>query len=283
MLDRDYTEFSTLLDGVAGLLSRGSYTPSATNTALYFRALQAHDIDTIRAAFDAHVRDTSRGRFVPTPADVLAQIEAMTHDGRPGVEEAWAMIPTGEDQTVVWTAEMAEAFNAAAPLINAGDRIAARMTFKEVYERLLSQAKRTGKPVVWLASLGSDVEKRKRALTTAIEAGLLSPEAAHDACPALPMPESKRALLPAPNPRRRENYREKLNALVEATRGEPVDPLLWAKRLRDREKAGETLTPNLRTAWRNALDSKPSASAFMGSFAPIARDLLPPGMREARA
>lgn len=38
-------------------------------------------------------------------------------DGRPGPEEAWAMIPKSEFSSVVWTAEMAEAFGISYKLI----------------------------------------------------------------------------------------------------------------------------------------------------------------------
>ena len=44
-----------------------------------------------------------KGRL--TIADVIQRLD----DGRPGAEEAWAMIPKSEGSTVVWTAEMAHA------------------------------------------------------------------------------------------------------------------------------------------------------------------------------
>lgn len=74
MLDSDLDQFGQMLDAVCSLLSRGTYQPSPTNTALWFRALSAHSIEDVRAAFDAHVKDPERGRFVPTPADILRQI-----------------------------------------------------------------------------------------------------------------------------------------------------------------------------------------------------------------
>lgn len=275
----DYADFSAMLDGVASLLTRDAYKPNATNTALYFRALQHHDIATIRAAFDAHVRDTSRGRFVPTPADVLAQIETMSHDGRPGAEEAWAMVPSSEDETVVWTTEMAEAYGACSPLIDAGDRIGARMTFKEVYAKAMEQAKRAGQAVTWQASLGTDLEKRKRALIAAVKAGRMTEERAHEACPALPLPQSQRLLLPAPQLDRRETFREKIRCLVEAQQATPADPFGWARRLRDREKRGDDLSTAQKRAWRDAL-AAPTAGAHVGGFSPPPKDALPPAMRQ---
>ncbi|RQO57986.1 hypothetical protein DBR47_14435 [Paucibacter sp. KBW04] len=281
MQGHDYDEFSEMLDSIAGLMSRGTYTPNATNTALYFRALRQHDIDLVRAGFDAHVRDTTRGRFMPTPADVLAQIDAIATNGRPGAEEAWAMVQIGEDETVVWTDEMAEAYGACTSLLQAGDSIAARMTFKEVYERLLALAKRTGKPAVWKASMGSDMDKRKRALTAAVAAGRLTDEAAFSACPALPMPESQLALLSGPDATRLDFFRQKINELAAAKAAdlENVDRLEWAKTLRDREKRGEELSVVQQNAWRRALDAKREEA--VGSFTPIPANCLPPGMRKA--
>src|SRR5688500_5275231 len=44
-------------------------------------------------------------------ADVMLRLD----DGRPTVEEAWAMVPKNEADSVVWTQEMSDAHNAAAP------------------------------------------------------------------------------------------------------------------------------------------------------------------------
>jgi hypothetical protein len=179
---------------------------------------------------------------------------------------------------------MAEAYGACSQLLASGDRIGARMAFKEVYERVVDKAKREGKRPVWQASLGSDVDKRKRALTAAIEAGRMTEEGAYDACPALPVPEAQRKLLPPPVAANHKTFRETLNALVEAKRTstEPVDPLGWARRLRDREHAGEDLSMAQRQDWRNALDA-PVAHTVEGAFTPIPDDVLPPGMRKGVA
>lgn len=280
MLDTEFDEFAGMLDAVCGLLSRGTYTPNPTNTALWFRSLIAHDLAVIRGAFDAHVKDPQRGKFVPTPADVIAQIEALSADGRPGAEEAWAMVPQSEAETVVWTKEMAEAYGVAAPLLNAGDRVAARMAFKEAYGRAVTLAKAAGRPPVWLICLGSDWEQRKRALAAAAEAGRISPELAYESCPALPAPESVAALLPAPNPPMRASARQQLQALVDSKRGTPLKPLAWAHDLKAREEAGEALTMDQRRAWRDALVWVPTGprQEFSAGIA-IPLDALPPGMR----
>lgn len=215
-----------------------------------------------------------------TTADVISRID----DGRPGPEEAWALLPAGEDATVVWTSEMAEAHGVCSPLLHAGDRIGARMAFKEVYTRLLAQARDEAAPAKWTASLGSDLEARKRALAAAVEDGRLAAEDAYGMCPALPPPASLLLAAPPKNERAAAKAKRELAELADAVRlGEPADRLAWASALRDREKAGEPLTESQRAAWRKALDCAPAGGQVLAGFTPIPRELLPPGMRNGSA
>lgn len=219
-------------------------------------------------------------RGVLTTSDVISRID----DGRPGVEEAWALLPMGEEATVVWTEEMSDAHAIATPLLNAGDGVAARMAFKEAYTRLVANARDEAKPTRWIASLGGDLEARKRALAVAVEDGRLSSEEAHGMCPALPPPPSLLLAAPPKNERAATKARRELKELVVAKRdGSPADPLAGFKALRDREKAGEKLTETQREMWRNALDCVPAGGEPLGAFTPIARDLLPPAMRKGAA
>ena len=274
MLESDLESFEAMLDSVSGLISRGRYTPSAEATALFFNAMRGYDLAIVSTAFTAHVRDPVRGTFAPTPADLIAQIEAAMTNSRPGAEQAWAMTPAGEDDTVVWTAEMAEAHAACAPLLAEGDRVAARMTFKEVYSKLVTKAVAEGKPVEWVASLGWDLEKRKRVLLAAVEAGRLPALIAREECPALPLTKAEKLMLPAPNPVRREDYRAKVTALVDAKRNpeSAADPKAWARELKRRDEAGACVI---------ALEHHHSGLFSAGKPIPI--ESLPPGMRAERA
>jgi hypothetical protein len=114
-----------------------------------------------RKAITAHV---TTSQFAPKPADILNQFKK--HDGRPGVEEAWAMLPKSESESVIWTQEMATAYGAASPLIDEGDMIGARMAFKEAYQRELEYA--AGKPVKWTTSFGTDMAGREKAVADAL-------------------------------------------------------------------------------------------------------------------
>jgi hypothetical protein len=177
MNSHDFKPFLAMLDGVCLMLSRGAYTPNATSSAIFFRALVEHSIETVTAAFDAHCKDPQRGKFPPVPADILAQIEgAAVQDGRPGPEEAWSMCQAAADEarTVVWTTEMAQAWGIAWPLLHQhGDEVGARMAFKEVYLRLLAEARAKRAPVTWSPTLGTDPTMRAEALRVAVDAGRL--------------------------------------------------------------------------------------------------------------
>jgi hypothetical protein len=122
-----------------------------------------------------------------TVQDVVSRID----DGRPGAEEAWSMMPFDERQSVVWSDEMASAFGICGPLLAQGDRVAARMAFKEAYNRLVATAREEGRKVNWTPSLGHDKGGRESVLMAAVEAGRLSYEHASDLVPQLPAPSAK--------------------------------------------------------------------------------------------
>lgn len=115
-----------------------------------------------------------------TLADIIARLD----DGRPGPDEAWAMIPRSEAETVVWTDEMAQAHGAAAPLLEAGDQIAARMAFREAYARLVTQARADRLPTRWMPSLGHDRDGREKPLREAVQLGRLQSDAVTKLLPA---------------------------------------------------------------------------------------------------
>lgn len=222
MRESDLEPFAELLDAVCLLLSRGAYVPSAQNLAVWFRALAAYDIATVRAAFDAHVKDPERGRFVPTPADVIAQITgAAAADGRPGSEEAWATAIGSRDEaaTVVWTEETAQAWAIARPVMDLGDEVGARMAFRQAYDRMVHAARAHRQPCRWTASLGWDGQRRQLAIEAAVNAGRL-PAQEHVA---LPAPVAQLPLLAlsaaAPPP-----VRQALRELADRLRNRP-DPV----------------------------------------------------------
>lgn len=108
-------------------------------------------------------------RTFPTVSDIVSRIS----DGRPGVEEAWALLPKDEASTVVWTFEMRDAFNVARPLL-ATDEIAARQAFKEVYLKRVQEARERRLPPQWEPSLGFDKDLQRLTLEDAVRKGRLA-------------------------------------------------------------------------------------------------------------
>jgi hypothetical protein len=113
-------------------------------------------------------RKELRGRM--SIADVISRLD----DGRPGPEEAWAMIPRDEATSVVWTDEMAQAWGIAQPLLESGDSVQARMAFTETYRAKVQTARDSGVPVKWTPSLGHDPMGREGVLIDAAEKGRLT-------------------------------------------------------------------------------------------------------------
>lgn len=138
-----------------------------------------------------------KGRL--TIADVLTRLE----DGRPGPEEAWALMPMDESQSVVWTAEMATAYGVAYPLIRDGETVAARMAFLESYRKELTKARDESRVVRWTPSLGHDPLGRQAVLQQAVALGRLSQDHVAGLLPHRDEPPSNIAgLLPDMSPKR---------------------------------------------------------------------------------
>jgi len=193
MIAQDFDEFCQLVGGTCRMLSRGAYMPDGDDLKQWFAALRSYSLDAVRFGLQQHVLDQVTGRFAPTPADIVAKIEArLAQDGRPGVEEAWARsLPAlDERQTVVWCEEMAQAFAVAKPLLAQGDAVGARMAFRETYARLLEHARIDRERPCWHVSEGQDPALRVVAVQAAVEAGCLTLTRAEPYL-ALPAPRHK--------------------------------------------------------------------------------------------
>jgi len=102
---------------------------------------------------------------MPTPA----QLKSHMKDGRPSANEAWAMIPWNEEDSVVWSDEMRYAFATAQPLVSEGQKTNAFFAFKEVYEKKVMENRLIGKEPVWSMSPGLSKSGRDAALKEALE------------------------------------------------------------------------------------------------------------------
>jgi hypothetical protein len=156
----------------------GHEVTSAAATAIAL-ALRDYAPDQVESALRKCQRELT-GKL--TLAAILDRME----NGHVGADEAWALCPRSEAETVVWTDEIAEAFESARSLIMS-DIIAARMAFRDAYGRAVSAARSERRPANWLVSLGHDRGGRIAPLRRAVALGRLAAEdALRQVSPELP-------------------------------------------------------------------------------------------------
>lgn len=183
MNTQDKRPFADLLSDLAEVYDK----PPLTKVKLkaYWSVLDKFPMQAIEAAKDLHLADPDRGRFMPMPADLAGKVREIIDrsTGRPSADEAWALAlqAADEDDTVVWTNEIAQAYGAASEILTAGDKVGARMAFRAAYERIVQD---TVGPAKWQVSLGHDPERRETAITKAVQIGRLNHEQAGRYLPA---------------------------------------------------------------------------------------------------
>ena len=153
---------------VTAELTGARFSPEAAEAMLQYLAKYSEP-----AVLKALERCAAELRFPLTLAAVLERVD----DGHLGPEAAWALVGhLTEDDTVVWTEEIAAAFETAR-LILPSDHVAARMAFLEDYRQRVAVARAAGAKPRWTASLGHDPTHRAGALLAAVEMGRLSASA----------------------------------------------------------------------------------------------------------
>jgi hypothetical protein len=150
---------------LAGLAEYFDKRLTPNQIGMYVDDLETLEVHELEQAVARYRREPGADRF-PLPAKLIA-LARPGGDGRPGADEAWAMIPRSEAESVVWTREMASAFNVCRELLQT-DEIAARMAFRDAYTRMVAEARADGAPVTWEASLGHDPALRESVLREAV-------------------------------------------------------------------------------------------------------------------
>ncbi len=169
-----------LLIGLAEFYDK---TLSANQLEMFVEDLLCISPEALEYAVLTYRRDGAN-KFFPLPAQLV--MIAHANDGRPGAEEAWALIPKNETDSVVWSNEMREAFAVASSLLEDGDAVAARMAFKQAYEKSVSDARKNKKPVTWQPSFGYDKAGRVQAVVHAMDKNRISIAHAVSMYPELP-------------------------------------------------------------------------------------------------
>jgi hypothetical protein len=131
--------------------------------------LQAYDQNLVMQAISRFRKESSRFSL----NGIITQIEKLNPNGRISADEAWALYPHNEESSAVITNEIAEAMAVAQPLLNEGDKVGARMAFKNAYERIVENNKSQGISPQWFPSLGTEKSGREIAVKEAVRIGRL--------------------------------------------------------------------------------------------------------------
>ena len=179
-------EFLTV---IGGLLELYGQQASTTKVNIYWSTVGQYPIESLRKAANAWVR---KSEFMPKPADLIKFMGGAGNHLSP--DEAWsiAILASDETNTVVWTNEIAKAWSQAEIVYCNGDKIGARRTFIEAYERLVNESMMYCRPIEFFVSLGNDKSRRVDAINHAVFTGLLTQERANYY---LPKPENTIAMI----------------------------------------------------------------------------------------
>lgn len=124
-------------------------------------------------------------QWPPTIPEFRSWCEPKTDDWL-GSHEAWAIAEKsigfdGQELTVIWTDQMAQAFSRCEELIKTGDkyqRAEAKKIFCDAYDRLVTQAKDQGVKPIYVTSLGTDKDQAIAAIKQAeVDGFLTAPDA----------------------------------------------------------------------------------------------------------
>jgi hypothetical protein len=136
---------------------------SQRTMTIVFDALEEYSLEAIFQAIKIH---TKKGKFAPSPSDIVEIISERTGAKHIGAEEAWALAEKSFDEyeTVVWTQEISQARALVSDLYTSGDKVAARMAFKEAYARII----KTAADPKWVSTCGFDKSRRADAIAEAV-------------------------------------------------------------------------------------------------------------------
>jgi len=113
-------------------------------------------------------------KFKPQLSEIIHGCEIQCPGTWLGADEAWAKMPQSESESALMTNEISQAMSYATPLLEQGESNAARMAFRDAYDRLIERAKLEGRKPVYFLSSGSDRGGRESVLCDAVKDGLIS-------------------------------------------------------------------------------------------------------------
>lgn len=166
MLDEDKTRFAQEITATAEIFGK---TLSKPTMKIIFDDLSEYTLDDVLLSLNK-CRKTLK--FFPTTAEIIEKIPKSSAIIHPGADEAWSICLQSFDEhnTVIMTKQIAEARGIALDLYDFGDKTAARMAFRDAYNRLITNAT---KPE-WFISEGFDKTLKSAAIEKAVSLGRLT-------------------------------------------------------------------------------------------------------------
>lgn len=166
MIDSEKKQFLESINGIA-LVYRVNL--SKAQVRIYWDILKEYQLGDVLESFSKHLKTS---RFFPTPVDLLDLIPASKANQHVSAEEAWAIALEAMDEysTVVVTDAILEAKTICQDVYDSGDKIGARMAFKDAYNRIIKTAP---KPA-WKVSEGYDKARREDVVRKAVALGRLT-------------------------------------------------------------------------------------------------------------
>jgi hypothetical protein len=153
MEKQDFKRFAEKWADIHDVMPGGKVFSQRTMT-IVFDALEDYSLEAVFQAIKIHMK---KGKFAPSPADIVEIIAGHTGQKHIGADEAWslALDSFDENTTVVITKEIAEARGLVIDIYQTGDVTGARMAFRDAYNRIVSTASNPS----WYVSLGPGAER----------------------------------------------------------------------------------------------------------------------------
>lgn len=142
---------------------------------IWWDTMKSFQFDQVEEAFMKAIR---RSEFAPKPSTILKIIQEPIDRLWMTADEAWAIALklTNEDTTVVTTDVILECLPVASALMP--DKVAARMAFRQAYERILLEGKDYGRIPKVTISLGFEKDQRESVVQEAVISGLITSQQA---------------------------------------------------------------------------------------------------------
>ena len=170
MKESEKVEFAQVIAGLAAIFR---HEVKQDAVIIYWELFKQYDLEEFKQACSKCMLEN---KFFPVPADIIQHIPSAQKNNHVGAEEAWAIAEEAMDEysTVFITNEILEAKVISQDLYDSGDKVGARMAFKDAYNRII----KTAQSPKWKMSEGYDKARKQDAIRNALALGRLSEEKA---------------------------------------------------------------------------------------------------------